>query len=145
MSKTVASPYLSLSVGILERDREAEARVLYHAWVLQHLGGNSTPAHATTAKPPAHRKASPDVLSGSLLEIGSALIDSERSRSRTGDEPRRRGTIAAPVFRDRKKQIHDFLAFLNTRYGPWAVARMRLTPRAGTWWPDGRSSHLRRD
>ena len=100
--------------GIPERDREAEARVLYHAWVLEHLGGNSTAAHPTTAAPPARRKASPDLLAGSLLEIASALIDSERSRSRTGDEPRRRGTIAAPVFRDRNKQIHDFLAFLNT-------------------------------
>lgn len=112
--------------GILERDREADARILYHAWVLEHLGGNGTTTHPTTAAPPARRKLSSDVLSGSLLEIGSGLIESERSRSRTGDEARRQGTIAAPVFRDRKKQIHDFLAFLNERHGPGAVARMRL-------------------
>lgn len=112
--------------GILEREREAEARILYHAWVLEHLGGNGTTTHPTTVAPPVRRKLSPEVLSGSLLEIGSALIESERSRSRIGDEPRRQGTIAAPVFRDRKKQIHDFLAFLNERHGPGAVARMRL-------------------
>jgi integrase len=118
--------------NIRERNREADAKVLYHAWVVEHLGGQNPNGEPTHAKPPAKAKANnrPDLLSGCLLEIGSALIDAERSRSRTGDEPRRRGTIAAPVFRDRKKQIHDFLAFLNTRHGPGAVARMRLADLA---------------
>ena len=100
-------------------------KVLYHAWVVEHLGGQNPngQSHAGQTAGQAKAKNRPDVLSGSLLEISSALIDAERSRSRTGDEPRRQGTIAAPVFRDRKKQIHDFLAFLNTRHGPGAVAK----------------------
>jgi integrase len=66
------------------------------------------------------------VLSGSLLEIASGLIESERVRARTDDGPRRRGTIAAAGFRDRKKQIRDFLDFLNDRHGAGAVAKLRI-------------------
>lgn len=112
--------------NIGERSREADAKALYHAWVVEHLGGQNPNGHPTQAKLPAKTRNGADVLSGSLLEIGSALIESERSRSRKGGDPRRRGTIAAPVFRDRKKQIRDFLEFLNEQHGPGAVARMRL-------------------
>ena len=113
--------------GIQEREREREARVLYHAWVLEHLGGNRDGAHPTKAPPPRRRTGASEVLSGSLIEIASGLIDTERSRARQGDQPRRRGTIADPVFRDRKKQIRDFLEFMNGRHGDGAVARMRLS------------------
>ena len=112
--------------GIRERDREREARVLYHGWVIEHLGGNTSGAHPTKARPPGKSSAKTDVLSGSLLEIASGLIEVEKSRARSDGEPRRRGTIDRRVFRDQKKQITDFLEFLNERCGTGAVARLRL-------------------
>lgn len=112
--------------GIAEREREPDAKVLYHAWVLEHLGGQNPKAFPTKLTPTPKRKANPEVLSGSLLEIASGLIESERLRARAEEGPRRQGTIAAPVFRDRKKQIRDFLEFMNSRYGAGGVGKMRL-------------------
>lgn len=112
--------------GIPERTREREARVLYHAWVTEHLGGPPSAPLPTRAKARAKHGPPADVLSGSVLDIASGLIDAERARARTDDQPRSRGTIAAAVFRDRTKQIRDFLAFLNERHGDRAVARLRI-------------------
>lgn len=112
--------------NIREKEREPEARVLYLAWVLEHMGGDANERFPTKAKAPPRRSKATNVLSGSLLEIASGFRESERERARSGDEPRRRGTIAAPVFRDRKKQIRDFLEFLNSRYGAGAVGKLRL-------------------
>lgn len=112
--------------GIAEREREAEARVLYHAWVLEHLGGQNPKAFPTKLTPPLKQKLNPDVLTGSLLEIASGLIDSERLRAREGDGPKRRGTIDRRVFHDRQQQIRSFLAFMNERRGQGAVARLRI-------------------
>ena len=36
--------------GILDLSREAEANRLYHAWVLEHLGGYRVPSHPTTSR-----------------------------------------------------------------------------------------------
>lgn len=112
--------------GIAQREREAEARVLYHAWVLEQLGGANPKLFPTKLAAPARRKFSPQVLSGSLLEIASGLTEAERLRAREGEGPRRQGTIAAAVFHDRKKQIRDFLEFMNERHGQGAVARLRI-------------------
>lgn len=112
--------------NIREREREAEARLLYHAWILENLGGNNDGKFPTKVQPAKKRKPTGQALSGSLLEVASSLKESERLRIRKPDEPRRRGTIAAPVFRDRAKVIRDFLEFLNARNGPGAVSRMRL-------------------
>lgn len=112
--------------NIKKRSGEPQARILYHAWVLEHLGGENIKAVPTKLKPAPKRKRDDRVLSGSLLEIASGFIEAERLRSREGHEPRRRGSIAAPVFRDRKKVAQDFLEFLNDRYGIGAVSRMRL-------------------
>lgn len=112
--------------GIEEREREPVARTLYHAWLVQHLGGVSNRGETTNVKPRATRTSITNTLSGSILEIASGLIEVERARTRSEKEPRRRGTIAAPVFRDRNKQIRDFLQFLNERHGAGAVSRMRL-------------------
>lgn len=89
--------------GIEGHEREAEARVLYHAWVLNYLGGDNSKSLPTKLSPRPKSKPTADVLSGSLLEVGSALIESERRRARTDDDPRRRGTITAAGFRDRKR------------------------------------------
>ena len=54
--------------NIREREREPEARVLYHASVREHLGGNSNTSYPTKAKPATRRRSATNVLSGSLLE-----------------------------------------------------------------------------
>lgn len=112
--------------NIREREREAEARLLYHAWILENLGGNQDGKFQTEVEPARKRRPTGNALSGSLLEVASGLKESERLRIRKPDEPRRRGTIAPPVFRDRAKIIRDFLEFLNARRGAGAVSRMRL-------------------
>lgn len=112
--------------NIREREREAEARLLYDAWVLEHLGESANQAHPTRDKPRIRRAVTSNMLSGSLLEIASGLIESQRARARTDGGPHRRGTITARVFTDRKKHIHDFLEFLNDGHGKGAVSRLRL-------------------
>ena len=113
--------------GIIDRHREPDARALYHKWLAEYLGGPSPLAPATiTAKPPPKHGLKVKILSGSILAISTSLTEAERTRVRNANEPRRRGTIAAPVFRDLSKQIRDFLEFLNGRHGNGAVARMRL-------------------
>ncbi|MBI1827285.1 MAG: site-specific integrase [Planctomycetes bacterium] len=111
--------------GIVERDGEERARALYHAWVAKQLGIDTS--HPTKHERPWTPKIrGPIPLSGSLIEIGSSLINSERARIRHEGDPQRRGTIDPRVFSDRKKQIHDFFEFLNRRHGDGAVAKLRL-------------------
>jgi integrase len=114
--------------NIIEREREAEARVLYHSWIIEQLGGNGNQALPTQAEPRRkRRKNTVPVLSGCLLEIASGFLESEKLRTRSAHEPRRRGTITEPVFRDRKKHVRDFLEFLNVQHGAGAVGKMRLS------------------
>lgn len=114
--------------NITEREREAEARVLYYAWVAEHLGGNGNHALPTKAEPRVKPRTKQEaVLSGCLLEIASGFLESERLRTRTANEPRRRGTILEPVYRDRKKHVRDFLEFLNIQHGRGAVGKLRLS------------------
>lgn len=113
--------------GIKERSGEPQARLLYHAWILEHLGGENVKAFPTRSPRTPKPKPIDRVLSGSILEIASGFLDVEQARARQGHEPRRRGTIAAPVFRDRKKQVQDFLAFLDSSRGTGAAARMRIS------------------
>lgn len=112
---------------IVQREREKEAQVLYYAWVAEKLGGNGEGKLPTQVEPAKKLKPSGKALSGSLLEVASGLKESERLRIRKHDEGRRRGTIAAAVFRDRAKVIRDFLEFMNARRGTGAVSRMRLS------------------
>jgi integrase len=112
--------------GVTEREREKDALGLYHAWVAERLGGNTEKNLPTKVEPAKKPRPTGKALSGSLLEVASSLKESERQRIRKPEESRRRGTIAAPVFRDRAKVIRDFLEFINARNGPGAVSRMRL-------------------
>lgn len=111
--------------GIRERKHEERARALYHAWVAKHLGVDTSLA-IKHERPRLPGSSGPKQLSGSLLEIGSALIETERTRVRKEGDARRRGSIDPRVFSDRRKQIHDFLEFLNARHGAFAVAKLRL-------------------
>lgn len=110
---------------IAERAGEERARALYHAWVAKYLG-NDISLPTKNQPPQVSKPTGQKPLSGSLIEVGSSLIEAERARIRKDGDPRRRGTIDPRVFSDRKKQIHDFLEFLNTRHGPGAVGRLRL-------------------
>ncbi len=113
--------------GILDRQLEPDARALYHQWLAEYLGGKSPLAHSTiTAKPAPKRGPKKNILSGSILDISTGLIEAERARTRNADEPRRRGTISALVFRYLSKQLRDFLEFLDGRHGKGAAARMRI-------------------
>lgn len=130
--------------NIRERSREAEARALYHAWVAEHLDGRKAkPSRAGRSTRNRDGMAGTDdvkkpvesdspllpnvkVLPGSLLHVGSGLLRYEKGRARKPGELRRPGTIALPVYRDRKKHVLDFLGFLNEQHGDGAVGRMKL-------------------
>ena len=56
-------------LGLPEPEREREARVLYHAWVLEHLGGDAAPRHPTEA--PATNRVT--VCSGATVPSRMAL------------------------------------------------------------------------
>lgn len=116
-----------LPLGVRERERETEARVRYQGWLASYIGSNGLAPQSPKPAETKIRRSNMVGLSGSLLEIASALIEIERDRSRNEGEPRRRGSIAIATFRDRNKQIHDFLEFLNTQHGPGAVGRMRIS------------------
>jgi len=65
--------------GIGERGGEERARALYHAWVAKYLGIETTlPTKNERSKAPKHTGLKP--LAGSLIEVGSSLIESERAR-----------------------------------------------------------------
>jgi len=99
---------------------------MYHTWITKRLHGEATPPRKVAKKATTRTFSQANVLSGSIIEIASGLIESERSRIREDDEARRRGTIARAVFTDRSKQIRDFLAFMNDRHGENAINRMGL-------------------
>lgn len=67
-----------------------------------------------------------DAAPGSLLHVASSWLTVEQGRIRKSDGPRARGTISDAVYRDRRKQLRDFLEFMNERHGNGAVGRMRL-------------------
>lgn len=134
--------------NIRERTREGEARALYHAWVAEHLDSKLNGRSAKLGRSfrrtlnensmgdrKEKRKASQQerpltpnvkVTPGSLLHVGSGLLRYEEGRARKPGESRRPGTISSAVYKDRKKHVLDFLAFLNDQYGDGAVARMKL-------------------
>lgn len=112
--------------GLPERSDEERAKPLYHAWVAKHLGLDTGLSTNDPRLPVQKKTFGPTPLAGSLIEVGSSLIESERARIRKDGEARRRGTIDPRVFVDRSKHIQDFLRFLNERHGPGAVSKFRL-------------------
>ncbi len=63
------------------RGRETEARILCHAWVLEHLGANGDGKLPTKVKAPPRVPKAAKLVSDSLLEIASGFIECERSRA----------------------------------------------------------------
>lgn len=107
---------------------EAEARELYWAWLAAHLQSNGEGASAATdgrhakGDPLAATKAAP----GSLLHVASTWLAREKERVRKDGAPRSQGTIAEPVYRDRRKHVRDLLTFMNERHGEGAVSRIMV-------------------
>lgn len=66
--------------GIKARDGEPQAWLLYHAWILEHLGGENINALPTKLRPNPKPKRDERVLSGSILEIASGFLDAEEAR-----------------------------------------------------------------
>ena len=118
------------SFGLVKREDEPAARIEYHKWLGEYLeNGAPKPAgrKATPLPPPAEVVTVPaEAVQGSLLVVASDLLSSLQARVRTDDGPRRRGSIARPVFSDRRRHVRDFLEFLNSTHGSGAVASMRL-------------------
>lgn len=99
--------------------------MFYRGWVLEHLGANGKTYPTQVKRPPRPTKR-PEMLSGRVLEVATGLKKAEEALVREAGEPRRQGSIAAPVHRDRVKVFQDFLAFLNERHGTNAITRLRL-------------------
>lgn len=64
-----------------EREREAEARVFYRGWVLEHLGANGKTYPTQVKRPPRPTKR-PEMLSGRVLEVATGLKKAEEARVR---------------------------------------------------------------
>jgi len=105
---------------------EADARVLYHQWLVDFLGDKRLADRPKKpGRPPKSSTSSFAVVDTqaakarphSLLHIASGLITHWRSIARQPGEPRQPGTIAAKVCGDRCKQLRDFLAFINEQHG----------------------------
>ncbi len=116
--------------GLVSRGDEAAARIEYHKWLgeyLAHGAPKPTGRKVTPLPPPTEVVTLPtEAVQGSLLVVASDLLSSLQARVRSDDGPRRRGSIAAPVFSDRRRHVRDFLEFLNSTHGRGAVASMRL-------------------
>lgn len=113
-----------------KREDEAAARIEYHKWLgdyLEHGAPKPVGRKTTHLPPPSEVLSVPaQTVPGSLLMVASDLLSSLQARVRTDDGPRRRGSIARPVFSDRRRHARDFLAFLNTTHGQGTVASMRV-------------------
>ena len=110
-----------------------EALRLYDDWLAGHLRGETAPVRKRTprklveqidsGKPVAVKV---DIVSGSLLHITSGLLQYDESRVRPDHVRRTKGTIKRKQYESVRDLDQVFLKFLNTRYGPGAVGRMKL-------------------
>ena len=117
-------------IGLLSRDEALDA---YNQWLAAHLKGETpTPPQKgrrklveqiASRKPVAVRA---EIVLGSLLHITSGLLKYDESRVRPDDAPRAIGTIKRKQYESRRDITQDFLKFINSQYGPGAVARMTL-------------------
>ncbi len=119
--------------GIREESREPEARVAYHRWLAEYLeNGPSKPQPKRTSEDASSGKrvsklvSNRRVIPGSVMHVASGFLSSLETRVRNPGEPRRQGTIAKAVYKDRRKHITDFLDFLNERHGERMASRMKI-------------------
>lgn len=134
--------YRDRETGMPRKERfgmvsRAEAERAYYTWMVAFLGNDAEALAALrgAAQPTEEDIGAPltpavaarvEAEPGALVHIASGLIQYEERRVRQGPAPWASGTISPQVAADRKKDIKDFLKFLNERNGNGAVARMRL-------------------
>jgi hypothetical protein len=113
---------------------EERARILYHHWVSEHLDGK---AAESTTKPGPKLQPLPaptrvqglvqkDIVSGSLLQIATDLLNFDEARTREDGSPRTLGTIHSRVRLNRRKMLLDFLEFMNQQHGQGCLKSMTL-------------------
>ncbi len=119
--------------GIREKAREPEARVAYHRWLAEYLeNGPSRPQPKRTRKgarsgsPVSRLNPNRKVVPGSIVHVASGFLAALEARVRQPGEPRRQGTIAKAVYKDRRKHITDFLDYLNEQHGERMASRMKI-------------------
>lgn len=108
-----------------------EAEEMYHSWLSGYLSEDAeanAKAVLATLKESKIRLTGAEkiIIPGSLLHVASGLLRYEEVRTRKPDEPRSRGKINVAVFAGHKKQLQDFLDFMNNKHGQGSLARMRL-------------------
>lgn len=118
-----------------EADSRDEALEAYGQWVAAHITGDtpvSKPRQPTSKLSVVSRPSDPkvvkaDIVTGSLLHIATGLLTFEKSRTRTEEGERTKGTIKPKQYESKKLLVEGFLKFLNSRYGQGAVGRMTLS------------------
>ncbi len=117
---------------------KGEANRAYEAWLAAWLQDNHAAAAAVrpghAAKVEARQKraereavrAEVKAEPGSLVHVASGLFKYDESRVRKPGEGRAAGTIAPRAMLNRKKEIKDFLTFINERHGRGAASRLHV-------------------
>ncbi len=105
----------------------------YHCWLAEYLeNGPAKPQPKRSRKDarsgPRVSRLEPNrkVIPGSIMHVASGFLTSLEARVRNADEPRRQGTNAKAVCKDRKKHITDFLDYLNEQHGERMASRMKV-------------------
>jgi integrase len=120
--------------GLLSRE---DADKAYYEWLAAHMRGETpkaTPRRTThklpdlLAAPKARLQVvSSEIVQGSLLHIVSGFLTFEESRISDDEDARREGTITKKTYGARKQFAQEFLKTLNSRHGPAAVAKIKLS------------------
>lgn len=119
--------------GIRQRDKQNEAQLAYHKWLAVYLETGPPPSSGRPVKSSRANETSvePRIKSGSaagsVMEVASSVLDALEAKVRPENTLKARGTIARPVFTDRRKHLRDFLSHLNELHGSGAVSTLRIT------------------
>lgn len=118
---------------------KGEANKAYEAWLAAWLQNDQEAAAAVrpgqTAKLKAREKraereavrAEVKAEPGSLVHVASGLFKYDESRVRKPGEGRAAGSIAPRAMLNRRKEIKDFLAFINERHGRGTASRLHVS------------------
>lgn len=117
---------------------KGEANKAYEAWLAAWLQNDPDaaarirPGHAAKVEARQHREERQAVRAevkaepGSLIHVASGLFKYDETRVRKPGKARASGTIAPRAMLNRKKEIKDFLTYMNERHGRGAAARLRV-------------------
>ena len=118
---------------------KSEANKAYEAWLAAWLQNDQEaaaavrPGHVAKVKAREKRaereavRAEVKAEPGSLVHVASGLFKYDESRVRKPSEGRAPGTIAPRAMLNRKKEIKDFLAYINERHGRGTASRLHVS------------------